>query len=83
MNRSFTTRGTTRRIGLGRKIVRAFGFGIGVGLSGPALFFGFGYHMIPGKTRTIVLVRPARPGLKLAQNQPNFFELIYSMNPMV
>ena len=38
MSRSFTTRGTTRRIGLGRKIVRAFGFGIGVGLSGPALF---------------------------------------------
>ena len=39
MSRNFTTHETTRIIGLGRKIVRAFGFGFGVGPSGPALFW--------------------------------------------
>ena len=38
MSRSFTTHGTTRTIGIGRKIVRDRASGIGVGLSGSAPF---------------------------------------------
>ena len=47
MSRSFTTRGTTRTIGIGREIVRDWASGIGVGPSGSAPFFGRKYHLIP------------------------------------